>query len=400
MIGATAVAVATSSLFLANPAQAAGAGLAKVVGTNKVQFQALVGKSNSLTITISGRTVTLDDKVAIKAGKGCKAVKGDKTKVKCTTSKKTAQITAALGDKNDYINNKTSVFLLVFGGSGNDTLVGGPGRDQLQGSYGVDKLYGNGGNDTLFGESDGDYLYGGYGNDYADGGYGLDRVWGQAGNDTIFGDSGYDVLSGGDGVDKIDGETGNDTIYGDNGNDQLEGGAGNDTISGAAGADLIDGGADNDTIYAGSGQYVGSDNQTYGDESYGGAGNDTIYGQGDYDYINGEDGVDTVSGGAGRDWVEGGFGNDRVYGSENDDVVIGEFTDKNWELVEDPNAVDYADGGTNDALGDVCVVTALSTAVNCEPQSGTAGAKAAGRTAVPVPAGAFGDVVKNAKARR
>src|SRR3954468_24463833 len=90
-IGATAVAVA-STAFLSTPAMAASAGAAKVVGSATVQFNALMGKANSLTITISGRTVTLDDSVAIKPGKGCKGVKGDKTKVKCTTPKKTTKL--------------------------------------------------------------------------------------------------------------------------------------------------------------------------------------------------------------------------------------------------------------------------------------------------------------------
>ncbi|GLW33358.1 hypothetical protein Areg01_62960 [Actinoplanes regularis] len=40
-----------------------------------VKFTAASGQAKSLVITISGRTVTLNDTVAIKAGKGCKAVK-------------------------------------------------------------------------------------------------------------------------------------------------------------------------------------------------------------------------------------------------------------------------------------------------------------------------------------
>jgi hypothetical protein len=97
-IGFTAVAVASTALF-AMPAQAASAGAAKVVGSSTVQFNALMGKSNSLTITISGRTVTLNDKVAIKAGKGCKAVKGDKTKARCTTSQNPNWFRVYTGDR-------------------------------------------------------------------------------------------------------------------------------------------------------------------------------------------------------------------------------------------------------------------------------------------------------------
>ena len=206
-IGFTAVAVASTAL-IGMPAQAASAGAAKVVGSATVQFNALMGKSNSLTITISGRTVTLNDKVAIKAGKGCKAVKGDKTKVKCTTKKKTTKLSVALGDKNDSVNNKTSVYLLADGGSGNDTLTGGCAKDQLQGGTGNDKLYGDAGNDDLIGgdldgefADSGDTIYGGAGNDFLLGGYGNDSLYGNAGNDNLLGGAGKDKLVGGPGND-------------------------------------------------------------------------------------------------------------------------------------------------------------------------------------------------------
>ena len=79
LLGATAAAVASTAV-MASPAQAASAGLTRVVGSSTVEFRALMGKANGLTITIKGRTVTLTDKVAIKAGKGCKSV--SRTKVK------------------------------------------------------------------------------------------------------------------------------------------------------------------------------------------------------------------------------------------------------------------------------------------------------------------------------
>src|SRR4051812_10869961 len=92
-IGATAAAVATTALFAA-PAQAATVGKAEVLGTNAtiVQFTAGSGFKNSLVVTISGRTILLNDKVVIKAGKGCEAVEGDRTKVKCTTSAKPTEL--------------------------------------------------------------------------------------------------------------------------------------------------------------------------------------------------------------------------------------------------------------------------------------------------------------------
>jgi Ca2+-binding RTX toxin-like protein len=336
-IGFTAVAVASTALF-AMPAQAASAGAAKVVGSSTVQFNALMGKTNSLTITISGRTVTLNDKVAIKAGKGCKAVKGDKTKVKCTTKKKTTKLSVALGDKNDYVGNKTSVYMLADGGSGTDTLTGGSGKDQLQGGTGNDKLYGKGGADTLFGGSGNDHIVGSTGNDKVDAGSGTDKAYGDSGNDELFGGSGKDRLVGGTGNDKIDGDTDVDTIYGDSGNDTLLGYSGNDVISGGTGNDLIAGEAGNDNLSGGTGN----------DEIVAGTGNDT------------------VAAAAGADVVVGQAGNDKVTGSTEDDILLGEDIDDYGNLLGSNSALDKLDGGANGVEGDICLVMAAGTTVNCE----------------------------------
>ncbi|RSM46766.1 hypothetical protein DMB66_49220 [Actinoplanes sp. ATCC 53533] len=348
-IGCTAAAVASTALF-AMPAQAASAGLAKVVGSSTVQFNALLGKSNGLVITISGRTVTLNDKVAIKAGKGCKAVKGDKTKVKCKTSKKTTKISAALGDKNDSVTNKTSVYLLVDGGSGNDTLTGGSGRDQLQGSSGNDKLYGKAGNDSIFGGSGNDYIGGGVGNDHIEASSGVDKVFGDAGVDTIFGGSGKDRLVGGAGDDQITGDADADSISGDAGKDDILGGAGNDQISGGAGRDII----------------------------LGEAGNDVLAGDADNDIISGEAGNDGITGGAGDDTVFGKAGNDKIAGGVGNDVLLGEYiSEVTGEQVGSNAALDRVDGGANTAPGDFCLVMNAGTKVNCErPVEPTAAAGA------------------------
>ncbi|GGN73363.1 hypothetical protein GCM10010112_42610 [Actinoplanes lobatus] len=195
LIGATATAVATSALF-ASAAQAATVGKAEVVGVHKsiVRFTAAAGQANSLTITISGRTVTLDDKVAIKAGKGCKAVKGDKTKVKCTTSRTPTELSILLGDRSDRVHNRTGVFMAADGGTGNDVLSGGSDSDRLIGGAGNDKLSGNGGNDAIDGEAGNDHLFGGAGKDW---------IYGGAGDDTLTGGAGRDELVGGPGVDRV-----------------------------------------------------------------------------------------------------------------------------------------------------------------------------------------------------
>src|SRR5688572_3920261 len=80
----------------AAPAQAAAAGVASAAGTT-VQYKAAAGKANQVVVTRSGRTITIDDKVAVRAGKGCKAVKGDKTKVRCTTTKAPTRVRVYLG---------------------------------------------------------------------------------------------------------------------------------------------------------------------------------------------------------------------------------------------------------------------------------------------------------------
>ena len=353
-IGCTAAAVASTALF-AMPAQAASAGLAKVVGSSAVQFNALLGKSNGLVVTISGRTVTLNDKVAIKAGKGCKAVKGDKTKVKCTTKKKTTKLSVALGDKNDSVTNKTSVYMLADGGSGNDTLTGGAGKDQLQGSAGNDKLYGKAGNDTIFGGSGNDYIGGGVGNDHVEAGAGVDKVFGDAGIDTIFGGAGKDRLVGGVGNDQITGDADADSISGDAGNDDLLGGAGNDQISGAAGDDTV----------------VGE------------AGNDTLAGDAGADIVSGEAGNDAITGGVGDDILFGRAGNDKIAGGAGDDVLIGEFIGEDGEQVGSDAALDRLDGGANTVAGDFCLVMAAGTTVNCESPvvpATVAGASAAAKS--------------------
>jgi Ca2+-binding RTX toxin-like protein len=231
-VGATAAAVATTALFAA-PAQAiTTTATAKVLGLHNsiVSFTAAAGQQNSLVVTISGNTVTLNDKVAIKAGKGCKAVKGDRTKVRCTTARKPTEISVSLGDRNDKVTNKTAAPLLAEGGPGNDTLRGGSTRDRLFGGTGNDKLYGGAATDALDGEAGDDYVFGGSGNDWLSGGDGHDLVFGESGNDAIYGYGGDDALNGGQGNDNIHGGAGNDTLTGGAGKDKLVGGPGKDRV--------------------------------------------------------------------------------------------------------------------------------------------------------------------------
>ncbi|WP_436527689.1 calcium-binding protein [Actinoplanes sp. HUAS TT8] len=203
-IGLLATTAASVALFAA-PAQAATSARAELIGTARsgVFFKAGAGQVNSLVITVSGRTVTFDDKVAIKAGKGCVAVRGDRTKVRCVTARKPTAVEVYLGDRSDSVTNRTSIPMYAEGASGNDTLIGGAGVDRLLGGTGNDRIYGNGGNDALAGDEGNDVLYGGNGNDWVDGYAGNDYVHGGNGNDTVIGGPGRDRVYGGAGKDKV-----------------------------------------------------------------------------------------------------------------------------------------------------------------------------------------------------
>jgi Ca2+-binding RTX toxin-like protein len=249
---ATVTVTAASLALFSMPAQAASTGMAKTASGGVVHFTAASGQANALVITLSGLTVTLDDRVPIRAGAGCRAVKGDKTKVKCTTSKKNGYVMVALGDKNDSVINKTKLQLNADGGSGNDKLTGGSVGDLLTGGTGNDTLYGLGGNDHLTGGQGSDRIYGGDGNDYVYSGAGA-GVFGTTGQDFVDGGSGADTIVGDNGDDTLNGGTGNDEIYGLGGSDVINGGDGDDLLFGeqyedgpqgsAASLDRIDGGA-------------------------------------------------------------------------------------------------------------------------------------------------------------
>ncbi|GAA1583471.1 calcium-binding protein [Actinoplanes couchii] len=188
---AIAGAAAAMTTLFAAPAQAQvpapAKGYAEVLGRNNtiVQFVAGRAQANSLVITISGRTITLDDRVALRPGKGCKAVKGGKTKVKCTVARKPTEISVLLGDKNDKVVNTTGVYMYADGHTGNDTLLGGSGADKLVGGPGNDYINGRGGNDVIAGDAGNDVLHGGNGNDILYGGPGNDKIIGGPGKDRI-----------------------------------------------------------------------------------------------------------------------------------------------------------------------------------------------------------------------
>ena len=355
----------------AGPAFAAGTdGSASVSGTT-VRFTAGSKVTNRVVITRNGKTVTIDDRVKVKAGKGCKAVKGDKTKVRCTVKKGPTRVNVFLYDRDDSVVNNAGLPMTAEGGSGKDRLVGGSRNDVLYGMSGADQLYGMGGNDRLDANT---------GNDVLSGGDGIDILAGWAGNDVLYGGNGDDSLEGLDGDDKLYGGAGNDGLSGGNGRDHLDGGAGTDVLDGDAlgrvYADVLLGGPGEDSIsyidrtagvtvdadgasgddgQAGEHDSVGADVETI----IGGRGNDRLTGNNASGQLQGDAGDDVLHGGGGNDLVEGGPGRDLLYGDAGDDQLFG------WDW-EEKAAADTLDGGANGVAGDECHPYSPDIAVNCE----------------------------------
>jgi len=128
-----------------------------------------------------------------------------------------------VGDGADAVEVASTVGqkLLIYGGSGDDTLVGGAGSDVIQGGDGDDQLKGGDGDDRLVGRRGSDY------------------IWGLNGNDTVLGGSSDDKLYGGRGNDLMRGGRGNDRMFGSNGADVMAGNAGDDQVFGNQGADTL-----------------------------------------------------------------------------------------------------------------------------------------------------------------
>ncbi|MEU4419118.1 calcium-binding protein [Actinoplanes sp. NPDC024001] len=340
----------------AAPAAAASTGVASVVSSTKVQYKAAKGKQNRVVVTRSGNTITIDDRVTVKAGKGCKKVKGDRTKVRCTPSKAPTRLRIYTYDRNDSVVNSTDLALTGDGGTGNDKIYGGPRADFIQGDSGADKIYGRGGRDELHGDDGSDRLSGGDGDDWISASDGNDLILGDAGNDSLHGGIGDDRMYGGAGQDSFSMDP---AAYGSD-NDYVAGGSGDrDAVSyilytkgiradadGAKGDDGAKG--EKDTI------------ATDVEEIQGGEGNDRLYGTGRADYLYGWAGDDVIYGLTGDDLVVGEAGRDKLYGGAGDDYVNGH----DWE---EPKGQDLLDGGSNGtAEGDLCEAHGGDTKVGCE----------------------------------
>jgi serralysin len=362
---------------VAGPAAASSWGYASA-GATTVTFEADHRVANKVVVTRSGRTVTIDDRVRIKPGKGCKQAPGDKTRVRCTTGKAPSTVVVHVWDRNDSVINKSDLRLVADGGAGADTLVGGPKADKLYGDHwsgtGNDKIYGGDGNDYIDAGDGADFVSGGNGNDTIDGdtnsvtepgrpgddvihgGNGDDVMWGFGGEDRLFGGNGDDGLRGGDGRDALDGGAGDDVLIGDLdparlAADVMRGGAGVDEVryshyTRAVTVDLD--GVSRDDGAPGERDTVGADVETL----TGTRGNDTLIGNAAPNEIDGYGGNDAIIGGPGDDHLLGWDGNDRFWGSEGDDTI------------ETRGGVNRADGGPD---SDVCVSRAPEdTLISCE----------------------------------
>ncbi|WP_317620621.1 calcium-binding protein [Actinoplanes sp. KI2] len=357
----------------AAPSSAAGtAGVASVYNVTKVIYDGGSSQVNNVVVTRSGNTVTFDDRVAIKPGTGCKAVSGDKTKVRCTTTKAPTAVYVYLNDGNDYLRNDSGLAMYATGGSGNDIMVGGSSADHLLGEMGNDTLLGMAGNDNLDGFNGDDTLWGGDGND---------ALYGWWDNDTLHGGNGNDFLQGLDGNDKLYGDAGADSLTGGRGSDRLEGGAGDDYLSGddpresstvwadvmlgGPGRDGVDyefyskpvtvdlDGATGDDGQAGEHDTVGADVE----QLVGGSGADHLTGNAAANGINGGNGNDVIHGLGGNDTLSGDEGRDTVYGDDGDDLIFGQ---------DEVEVADHLDGGANATAGDECQPGTADTTINCE----------------------------------
>lgn len=97
------------------------------------------------------------------------------------------------GTRNDdIIYGDPAGDLIIYGGSGDDTLYAFGGHNTL---------YGGKGNDSLHANDDGDILYGNDGNDILFGGIESAQLFGNNGNDTLVAETGFVTMTGGNGAD-------------------------------------------------------------------------------------------------------------------------------------------------------------------------------------------------------
>ena len=317
---------------------------------------------------------------------------GDTTQNGAFYNATTANIT---GEGREFSNPGNDVLdasadpntVVLYGGTGNDSILGGAGSDWIAGGSGADTINGGGGNDIIFGDSGfnlnlskrislasqvllvtattaptddkltsdklitgADTITGGTGNEIIIGDLGtvtqiggLDAILSTANvlsvqtanaangaNDTINLGAGNNIVLGGSGADTITALAGNHIILGDNGRVTFASpGVLSSIVStdpGYGGDDLITLSAGNDIVIGG----VGNDTITASD------GNQTIIGDdGRLTYTGGlliaaqtsdpaYGGNDLITVGLGNDVILGGSGQDTIKAGAGNDVILGD----------------------------------------------------------------------------
>jgi Ca2+-binding RTX toxin-like protein len=218
---------------------------------------------------------------------------------------------------------------VLWGNTGDDTLIGQGGNDLFIGGAGVDTMIGNAGNDIYVVDNPADKII-------EHPGEGSDTVYVWTSGYTL--DDNVEVGAvGSASATTLSGNSGDNWLWGNAGDDTLSGGGGNDFISGGAGADTLVGGSGDDIFVVDNANDIVVENATEGTDTVltvikdytlaanvelGGIlatdgatlhandqGNSLWGGQGD-DILIGGAGNDTLSGGAGRDLLAGGGGSD------------------------------------------------------------------------------------------
>lgn len=383
--------VATVILWSA-PAHAAVGGEVEVGIDGNLDFDGAPGTVNTLTVTKSGTTVTLDDTHDIDITGNCVHPNaGDLTFVQCTVAPVSPDVTIEPGDMGDtvVIVGGGSVHWLIGPGDGNDTV------NLLGVTVGGSNVNGGNGNDRILSSPYGENINGGADTDtvsYTDRACAVTVNLG-TGTGGCAGEN--DALQN---VEGVVGSDHDDTLTGGAGNDTLEGGPGDDTLSGGGGNDLLVGGVDTDVMSGGTGTDTASywkhpagvtaslddtandgmpgendhiegdvenlTGSTYGDTlsgnsaanaidgdappyplamiGYGAA--DVIFTNGGGDGVWGRGGDDTVYGSWGHDVIRGGYGDDELYGGGHEDALYG---DAGEDTLWGGSGYDTLDGGSD-----------------------------------------------------
>lgn len=228
------------------PGTSSGAGITAAMGAGADVFKIRGVSASADTITMGGTELATDIAFNVDANKDI-----------AVTGTGTLDYTFSLGGGNDVFNALSGAYgtggsayahdVIVYGGTGDDTLTGGDGDDTLYGDVGNDTL--NGGTSA----TDGDTYAGGAGTDtvtYAARSAAVTVTVGAGANDGESGETDtiptdVEVVRGGSGNDTFTGHTGNQTFYGGAGDDTFlmgllaSTGAGDDTVYGETGTDTV-----------------------------------------------------------------------------------------------------------------------------------------------------------------